>query len=235
MYELSRRDIPNEGVTHIKADITDEAQVKDAVRFVMEREGRIDVLINNAGFGISGACEFTENESAKRLLDVNLFGAVNMTRAVLPHMRNAGGGRIINLSSVAGEIAIPFQAWYSVSKAAVISFSMAISSEVAPFGIEVCSVLPGDISSGFTAVREKESVGDDIYDGRISRSVAVMEHDEMTGMSPEYAGCFISRIALKKRVKPQYVIGMKYRLFTLLGRVLPSGTVKFIVGKIYAK
>ncbi|MBR5381496.1 MAG: SDR family NAD(P)-dependent oxidoreductase, partial [Oscillospiraceae bacterium] len=195
----------------------------------------IDVLINNAGFGISGACEFTENDEAKRLLEVNLFGAVNCSRAVLPHMRRAGRGRIVFLSSVAGEIAIPFQGWYSVSKASVLAFANALSNEVAPYGVEVTTVLPGDIASGFTAAREKSAVGDDEYGGRISASVAVMEHDERTGMTPESAGRYIARVAQKKRVRPRYVIGVKYFVFTILAKLLPTAAVKKIVGLMYAK
>ena len=235
VYELSRHNIENEGVTHIGADVTDEKQVNEAVGQVIEREGRIDVLINNAGFGISGAVEFTENADAKRLLDVNLFGAVNTSRAVLSHMRENAAGRIINLSSVAGEIAIPFQAWYSISKAAVLSLTMALASETVPFGIEVCAILPGDISSGFTAAREKSREGDDVYGGRIGRSVAVMERDERTGISPETAGAYIARIAMKKRVKPIYVMGFKYKFFVSLSKLLPASVVKNVIGKMYAE
>ena len=235
VYELSRRDIPTDGVIHMNADVTDEQQVLSAVNRILELEGKIDVLINNAGFGISGASEFTENDEAKRLLDVNLFGTANMTKAVLPHMRRRRAGRIICLSSVAGEIAIPFQTWYSVSKAAVLSFTMATASEVAPYNIDMCAVLPGDIKTGFTAAREKSVVGDDEYDGRISRSVAVMEHDEQTGMSPEKAGIFIAGLAAKRKIRPRYVIGSKYSLFTFLAKILPSSLVKKIVGTMYAK
>ncbi len=235
VYELSRRHIENEDIIHITADVTDEEQIKEAVRHVIGREGRIDVLINNAGFGISGAVEFTKNADAKSLLDVNLFGTVNASKAVLTHMREKGGGRIINLSSVAGEIAIPFQTWYSISKAAVISLTMALASEVAPFGVEVCAILPGDISSGFTAAREKSADGDEVYAGRIGRSVAVMEQDERTGMSPEAAGAYIAKIAIKKRIKPIYVMGLKYKFFVSLSKVLPSALVKKVIGKMYAK
>ena len=235
VYELSRRDNAAPGVIHVTADITDEKRVREAIGEIYEKEGRIDVLINNAGFGISGACEFTENKEAKRLLEVNLFGAVNCSRAVLPIMRKAGHGRIVFLSSVAGEISIPFQGWYSISKASVLAFANALGNEVAPYGIEVTTVLPGDIASGFTAAREKSAAGDDEYGGRISRSVAVMEHDEQTGMTPAAAGKYIAGVALKNGVRPRYVIGAKYGVFTFLAKVLPTRLVKFIVGKMYAQ
>ena len=114
------------------------------------RDSHIDVLINNAGFGISGAVEFTGTEEAQRQLDVNFFGMVRMNRQVLPVMRKQGYGRIVNLSSVAGAIPIPFQTYYSASKAAINSYTMALANEVKPFGIQVCCVQPGDIRTGFT-------------------------------------------------------------------------------------
>ena len=148
-------------------------------------------------------------------------------------MRFQKSGRIICISSVAGTIAIPFQSWYSVSKAAVLSYASAIRNEVAPFGISVTAILPGDIKTGFTAARHKQSAGDDIYQGRISRSVAVMEHDEQTGMSPATAGRFIADIACRKTVKPQYSIGFKYRFFLLIYRLLPYRITSYLVGKLY--
>lgn len=234
VYEFSRRDSSVPGINHISADITDETQVDQAVRQVIEKEGRLDILINNAGFGISGAMEFTSNEDAKRLMDVNLFGMVNMSKAVIPHMRQAGSGRIVNLSSVAAPVPIPFQIWYSISKASVSCFTMALANEVKPFGISVCAVLPGDIKTGFTAARKKNTQGDDIYVGRIAKSVAVMEHDEQNGMAPETAARFICKTALKKRVKLLAAIGFKYKFFVLLTRLLPVGLVNKIIGKLYA-
>ena len=214
--------------------MTDEAQVNAAVAEILRREGRIDILINNAGFGISGAIEFTPAQEARRQFDVNFFGMVNMNRAVLPIMRQQGGGRIVNMSSVAAPIAIPFQAYYSASKAAVRTYSLALASEVRPFGIEVCVIMPGDIATGFTAARRKSCDGDDAYHGRIARSVAVMEHDEQTGMSAEYAGQFVARRATQKRAKLICTMGHKYALFVFLMRILPTGLATRIVGKIYA-
>ena len=147
VYEFSRRAAESDP-RHFSVDVTDGAAVAAAVEEVFRREGRIDVLINNAGFGISGAMEFTDPADAHRLMEVNLFGMDNAIRAVLPHMRDAGSGRIVNISSVAGVFAIPFQAWYSISKAAVRSLTMALANEVAPYGVQVTSVIrssPGTI------------------------------------------------------------------------------------------
>ena len=235
VYELSRRETGVEGFFHISTDVTDEAMVNAAVEEVLRHEDHIDVLINNAGFGVSGAVEFTALADAKRQLEVNFFGMVNVCHAVLPVMRKAGKGRIVNLSSVAGAIPIPFQTYYSVSKAAINSYTMALANEVRPFGIQVCAVMPGDIRTGFTAARQKSQLGDDVYGGRISRSVAGMEHDEQTGMAPETAGAYIASVATRRSVKPLRSIGLQYKFFCVLAKLLPVRTLNWLVGKIYAK
>lgn len=236
VYELSRREaVHDNGVVHIPADVTDEAAVHSALSRIAREAGRIDLLVCNAGFGISGAAEFTENSDARRLMEVNLFGTVNAVRAALPIMRRQRGGRILCISSIAAIVPIPFQAWYSVSKASVSAYVGALRGEVRPFGIQVCAILPGDISSGFTDSREKSPVGDDVYGGRIARSVATMEHDERTGMSPVRAAEAIVRISEKPTLKPEYAIGLPYRAVTLLRRILPGRLVGWIVEKIYAK
>ena len=236
VYEFSRHDKGlNNGITHISADVTKEDEVNAAVAEVVEREGRIDILINNAGFGISGAIEFTPASEAKKQFDINFFGMVNMNFAVLPVMRRQGGGNIVCISSVAAPIAIPFQAYYSASKAAIRTYCMALANEVKPFGIQVTAIMPGDIHTGFTAAREKSYAGDDVYNGRISRSVAVMENDETNGMSAEEAGRFIADKALKKKLAPVYTIGAKYQVFVFLTRLLSNRAVNGLVGLIYAK
>ncbi len=234
VYELSRRDAdPAPGVTHIRADVTSEEQVDLAVREVLDREERIDVVINNAGFGISGAVEFTDTSEAQRQFDVNFFGMVRVNHAVLPIMRKQNAGRIINMSSVAAPIAIPFQAYYSASKAAVLAYSMALQSEVKPFGIEICAIMPGDVATGFTAARAKKTEGDEEYGGRISRGVAVMEHDEQTGIPAEQAGAFVAEKALQRKIPVVCTLGGKYKLFVFLARLLPSSVLVSLVGKIY--
>ena len=236
VYEFSRRDVKHrDGIVHITADVTDEAAVSNAVRLVEKREGWVDLLICNAGFGISGAAEFTENEDAKRLLEVNLFGMVNSVKAVLPIMRRQGRGKILFISSIAAAVSIPFQAWYSVSKSAVSAYANALREEVYPFGIQVCAILPGDIKSGFTGSREKSIAGDDIYKGRIARSVAVMEHDEESGMTTQQAAERIFSVASKRRLKPSYAVGLPYSFVMLLTRILPGRAISWIVRNNYAK
>jgi short-subunit dehydrogenase len=150
-------------------------------------------------------------------------------------MHRQGYGRIINMSSVAAPIPIPFQAYYSASKAAVRTYTMALYSEVKPYGIEVCAIMPGDIATGFTAARRKNPAGDEEYGGRISRSVAVMEHDEQTGISAEKAGAYVAGMALRPKVPVLCTLGGKYQLFVCLTRLLPTKVLADLVGKIYAE
>ena len=236
VYELSRRD---EGadprVCHLRADVTDEAQCQAAVDEIVRREGRIDVLVNNAGFGISGAAEATDSKDAHAQLELNLYGMDNATKAVLPAMRKQGRGRIVCMSSIAGILPIPFQLWYSVSKAAINAYVLALQNEVRPFGITVCAVMPGDIASGFTDARKKSEAGDEVYAGRIQRSVAVMEKDERGGMSPEYAGNYVAKMALKEHSKPLVVLGASYKLVAVLTKLLPRRLSNWLIGLVYAK
>ena len=159
----------------------------------------------------------------------------HVTKAVLGPMRTAGGGMIVNISSVAAPVAIPFQAYYSASKAAINAYSAALANEVRPFGIRVTAIQPGDIKTGFTAARAKSAVGDDVYGGRISRSVAKMEHDEQTGMDPAKAGAYIARQALRRSVPPVSTIGAGYKAVVALARILPASLFNRIVGLLYAK
>ncbi len=233
VYDFSRRDLAAEGVKHIKVDVTAENNVISAVKEVYAKEGRIDIVINCAGFGISGAVEFTALEDAKAQFDVNFFGMVNVNKAVIPYMRENGGGRIVNVSSVAAVAHIPFQTYYSASKAAVESYTCALANELKPFNISVAAIQPGDICTEFTQARKKTFMGDDIYNGRISKSVA--ERDEQKGMKPEAAGNYIAKIALKQKVKPIYAIGASYKFVCLLCKLFPCRFRNWVIGLLYAK
>lgn len=233
VYEMSRHANPQEGVIHIDGDVTSLCDVELAVSYIISKDGKIDILINNAGFGISGAAEFTSIEAAKRQLDVNFFGCFSMCSQVIPHMRSNGGGRIINISSVAAVAPIPFQAFYSASKACINSYSIALGNEVKDFGISVTAIMPGDIKTGFTGSRMREHLGDDVYGGRISRSVEKMERDEQKGMTPDIAGRYIAKIALKKSVKPLYAIRIDYKFLSVLARILPVRVLSWLIRTLY--
>ena len=234
VYELSRHERPQPGVTHLAADVTDFAQVRAAVDEVLAREGRVDILVCNAGFGISGAAELTSAADAHAQLELNLFGMDNACRAVLPAMRAQGGGRIVCMSSIAGILPIPFQLWYSVSKAAANAYVLALQNEVRPFGVSLCAVMPGDIRTGFTAARKK-TAEEGPYGGRVARSVARMEHDEETGMSPEDAAAYVAKMALRRSSSPLKALGAPYKAAAAAAKLLPRRVSNYIVGRMYAK
>ncbi len=235
VYEFSRRDMPLEGVQHMSVDVTDENAVNEAVQGILDKRHRIDIVVNCAGFGISGAVEFTTEAMAKSQFDVNFFGTVNVNHAVIPSMRQHHSGRIINISSVAAVAHIPFQTFYSASKAAISSYTCALDNELRPYGIRVTAVELGDIHTGFTSARQKVIEGDGVYHGRISRSVSQMEKDEKNGMAPEVIGRYIAKIANKKNCKPICTAGIQYKFLSFLCKILPCALRNKIVGMLYAK
>lgn len=235
VFTLSRRGGGDAGCTPLTGDVTDPAACEAAVARVLEEAGRLDLLVNCAGFGISGAAEFTPMEEARRQLEVNLLGTANLCRAALAHFRERRSGKIINISSVAGVTPIPFQAWYSVSKAGINSYTMALANEVRRFGIAVCAVMPGDTRTGFTDARRKSDEGDEAYGGAISRSVSRMEKDERGGVSPVTVARKVLRIAGKRRVAPLYTVGLVYQLCVLLVHLLPASAANRILYMLYAK
>lgn len=232
VYEFSRHGKDHDGIRHITCDVSDEKQVIEAVDVLIGDASRIDVVINCAGFGIAGACEFTDLTEAKRQFDVNLFGMVNVNKHLISHLKQSQG-RIINISSVAACAPIPFQAFYSASKAAVNSYTLALANELRPFGISVCAIMPGDTATGFTANRRKDYAGDKEYRGRISASIGKMEKDEQGGDDAKAAGEFIAMTAERKIVKPLYTIGTGYKLIVVLLKILPCRLSNWLIGKIY--
>ena len=233
VYGLQRGTNVPDGVHAVVADVTDAASVERAIAHVVSETGHIDVLVNNAGFGISGAVEFTELADAKRQFDVNFFGMLSVTQQVLPHMRAQKRGTVVNLSSIAGILSIPFQSFYSASKAAINALTLALANEVRPYGIRVCALMPGDVHTGFTDARRKDARGADAYPA-LERSVKTMEHDERNGMSPRVLANCVYRLATARRPKPLSSCGLQYRLFTVLQRLLPVRLCNWIVGKLYA-
>ncbi|MEA4895779.1 MAG: SDR family oxidoreductase [Oscillospiraceae bacterium] len=233
VYELSRTGKSENGITHITADITKPEDIRAALKVVFDKEQRLDLLVNNAGMGISGAVEFTTTEQARRIFDVNFFGTFQCCKEALPYLRQTSGSRIINLSSVAAPLSIPFQAFYSATKAAINSLTLALSNELRPFGIKVSAVMPGDVHTGFTSAREKCEDGSDYYGETIKRAVSSMEKDEIGGMSPDYIASVIYRVSQKKSPKVLYTAGNKYKLFVTIAKLLPVDLSNRIVGRLY--
>lgn len=195
------------GVTYIKADSTCQEDVERAVKTVMDAEGRIDVFINNAGMGIGGPLEFTSNEDAQRQMDVNFMGMVRFVHEVVPIMRRQGGGKIICFSSIGGLIGLPLQGVYSASKYAIEGYCEALRLELRNFNISVSVIEPGDFSTGFTAQRKvvENPEAHEVYKS-YGRSLASIEHDENTGLKPDYLARKISKIIKKKHPRYNYII-----------------------------
>ena len=232
VYDLSRHGAGDPGVTHVDADVTQPETLRAAVERITAETGGIDLLVCCAGMGVSGAVEFIPEADARRQFDVNLYGTIHAVKAALPVMRQAGKGRIVCVSSVAAVYAIPFQAYYSASKAAVNAFADALRSEVKPFGVSVCAVMPGDIATGFTAARRKTAAGEDVYRNAAS-AVAKMENDERSGMPPEAVAALIGKLADKRNVAPLYTVGASYKALVFLKRLFPAAFASKIVAGMY--
>src|SRR4051795_12235437 len=159
VYGTNRKAVAGEqrdGVTFLPLDVTDDASVAIAVGDVLARSGRIDVLVNNAGFGVAGAAEESSVEQARALFETNVFGLMRVTRAVLPVMRAQGSGRIINVSSIVGLIPVPFMALYASSKHALEGYSESLDHEVREHGVRVLLVEPGFTKTAFDATPADE-------------------------------------------------------------------------------
>lgn len=225
---LQRHNCDLPGAENIKCDITKQSDI-DAAFSKIEK---IDLLINNAGFGVSGCVEYTDMSEIHSQFELNFFAHIAVTKAALPKLRKSRG-KVIFISSAASVFSIPFQSFYSATKSAAESVSLALSNELKQFGVSVCSIRLGDVKTGFTAARQKDFAGDDVYGGAIARSVKVMENDEINGMDPAQVAAGIVKIAQKKRLPVIATIGGKFKVFCFLRKFLPAGIVNKIVGIMY--
>lgn len=233
VFELSRHGQSHDGITHVTCDVCDSTSAQNAIQEVMTQTDRIDVVISNAGYGISGSIEFTDITAAQHQMDVNFMGAVRFTQAVLPVLRQQKSGRIIYTSSVAAILAVPYQSFYSASKAAINAFALALANEVREFGISVSVMMPGDVSTGFTDARDKSTAGEEVY-RHANKAISTMERDERGGMKPIQMAKLFYHIATCHSPRPQYVGGFQYRVFCFLDRILPKRFVNWIEHKVYS-
>lgn len=221
---------------HVKMDVNKEEEVAAVVQQIITENKRLDAVICNAGNGIAGSIEDTSAEETRYQLETNFFGAVKTIQSCIPVFRAQGYGKIIATSSVAGIVPIPFQAFYSAGKAALLTFMQALAIELKPFGIQCCTVLPGDTKTEFTAARkytDKSQLPESAYYAKMSASVKKMEHDEQNGMKADVvAGAMVKQV-YSKRMKPQVVPGLQYQVICLLFRWLPVRTSLWVVGLLY--
>ncbi len=165
---------------------------------------------------------------------MNFFGAAACCSAALPLLRKAKG-RIVNISSVAAVYAIPFQAMYSASKAALNAYSSALAGEIAHFGVSVCTVMPGDVKTGFTQARRKEAAGTNVSGARSRPPSPAWSGTRRTAWPRADCGESRARLAGRRRVAPVYTVGAQYKLLLFLGRLLPHSLIGRVVGRMYVK
>lgn len=232
VYSFSRTKPPEEAIRFLKTDVTDTEAVALSVAEVLREAGKIDVLVLNAGMGVSGAVEFESIADAQKQFDVCFFGAARAVRTALPALR-ASKGTALFVSSVAADIPIPFQAYYSAAKAAISAFTFALRNELRASGVRIAAVLPGDIHTGFTASRNKCMEGAEAYPA-MQKSVATMEHDEQHGMPPACIANHLVALSKQKHPKPFSTVGLNYKLFLFLARILPARFLNWLVSLIYA-
>ena len=206
-------------------DVDDVDSVRSAVGDVVDRSGRIDGLVHCAGFGIAGPIEETSDEEAQALFETNLFGTLRVCREVLAIMRGQGHGTIVNVSSIGGRIAVPYQGIYSATKFAVEGFTEAMRMEVRQFGVHAVLVEPGDFCTGFTdrRVRIRGASASSAYAESFERALQIAENDERKGQSPESIARLIDRILSMRSPRARYTIGpVAQRLAVRLKSLLPS-------------
>ena len=214
------------GVKPLKMDVTDEQSVGEAVESIIRAEGRIDVLVNNAGYGSYGAVEDVDIAEARKQFDVNLFGVAMLTRKVLPYMRQQHSGTIINISSMGGRVTTYFGAWYHATKYALEAFSDALRMETRQFSIHVAIIEPGGIKTpwGFIAADHlAESAKGGAYEAQAVKTAEGMRRQYSGKMmsDPSVIARAISRATNARRPKTRYLIGFGAKPIVLLHTILP--------------
>jgi short-subunit dehydrogenase len=209
----------------IQMDVDNSDSVRAGFQQVITEQGQIDVLINNAGICVAGSLEQTAIDEAKFQLETNFFGITRVCKAVLPHMRNKRSGLIINISSIAGIIGLPYQGFYSASKFAIEGYSEALSKEVHSFGIKVVIVEPGDHDTDQAANRiiVKDAYTEPDYSARFKSTMDAIYSDETSGDDPHRVAVKILRIIRSKKPRLRYVVGPKSNLLAVyIKKIIPG-------------
>ena len=214
---------PPKGTTLLDLDVTDDNSVAAAISMVVEQHGRIDVLVNNAGIGSAGAGEENSATRAQQVYDVNVFGVMRMTKAVLPQMRAQASGRIVNVSSVLGFVPAPFGALYASSKHAVEGYSESVDHEVRQHGIRVLLVEPGFTKTGFDTARLMPDSPLSLYVEQRRVADEIIVESLKAGDPPAVVAAAIVAAATDKKPKQRYPAGKQARRLSQLRRLVPSG------------
>ncbi len=199
--------IPGSTALPLQMDVDDDGSVSEGVDDIWRTEGRIDVVVNCAGYGVAGPIEDTPVAMAQAQFNTNVFGVLRVCQSVLPLMRRDRAGLIVNVTSIAGELSLPFQGIYSATKFAVEGLSEALRAEVRPFGIHVVLVQPGDFRTGFTVARQTVAANGSPYAERSLHALDTAARDERAGADPRQLARLIERIVASRRPKLRYVVG----------------------------
>jgi NAD(P)-dependent dehydrogenase (short-subunit alcohol dehydrogenase family) len=210
------------GIEYLAGDVTSDESVEATVSEVLSQTGRIDLLVNNAGVGLVAGAEESSLEQAKSLFDVNLFGVIRLTKAVLPTMRRQGSGRIINLSSVMGLIPAPFMALYAASKHAVEGYSESLDHEIRGSGIRVVLVEPAYTRTSFEGNVYQPDQQLDVYESARTNAQGVLRDGMKTADTPELVASAVVKAATDANPPRRYTAGRAARQISLLRRFVPA-------------
>jgi NAD(P)-dependent dehydrogenase (short-subunit alcohol dehydrogenase family) len=223
------------GGTALSLDVTDDASVQACVAAVLEKEGRIDVLVNNAGYGSYGAIEEVPIAEARRQFEVNLFGLARITQLVLPVMRRQRGGYVFNVSSMGGKISTPMGGWYHATKHALEGWSDALRMEVEPFGIHVVIIEPGAIASEWSGIAQESllaSSGSGPYQEQARGFARLMATADRTSSHPRVVADAVLRALSAKKPQTRYAMGAGAKPAMLARAVLPDRTYDAILQRL---
>lgn len=210
---------------HVAMDVDDDASVTSGVAEARKAHGHLDAIVTCAGWGLAGPIETTSIAQARAQFETNFWGTDRVVRAALPHLRERGGGRVVLMGSLAGIIAIPFQAYYSATKFALEGWADALAQEVAPFAITVTVVEPGNVRTGFTQARIDDTSDDDPYRERARRAIETMASDELAGVDPMDVARLVDRVLSRRRPPRRVSVGRSgERIGVVAKRVLPLRT-----------
>lgn len=208
----------------IALDVLKLDTINNAINYIIQKEGRLDVLVNNAGMGITGPVEDTPTEEMRAVFNTNLFGAIDVIKVVLPQMRSQKSGIIINVTSIAGYMGLPFRGLYSASKGALETVTEAVSMEVQNFGIKVVNIAPGDFATNIAAGRYHTPVfKNSAYKQKYQENLDLMDAHVDDGMDPVEMAKSIYKIINTKKPKLHYKVGNFMQKFSIvLKRILPD-------------
>ena len=219
----------------LKMDVTEPDSVSEAVSEVIEKEGGIDVLINNAGVGITGPIEEIPDREIKNTFETNLYGPIRVIKAVLPHMREKAAGHIINVTSIAGYMGLPYRGIYSASKASLEIVTEAFRMEIRQFGIRMSNIAPGDFATNIAAGRYHHPIHENSpYKTTYSLSVDIMNEHVDNGQDPVDMAKAVHKVINTSQPKVSYKVGTSLQKFSVvLKRILPSKVYENILLKHY--